>query len=438
MFLLHLVGVASITSLLMSCNMGSHLRPTKQQIVEQKIDSLLALMTLDEKIGQMSQVRHFDDLSQEGVITAEVGSIIHTQGPLPGNSAEEWQQTFRRLQEKALTTRLGIPLLFGVDAVHGQNTFPGATIFPHNIGLGASGNLKLVQRAAEITALESQATGFNWAFSPCIAIPFNEKWGRVYEAFSESTSLTQQMAISSVKGHQGNLASTSTVLATAKHYIGDGATDYGREGGDAVLDNSRISEILMPPYKSAVSAQVGAVMVSFNNLNGTTMHANKAYITDSLKGAMNFDGIVLTDWKGYSRFGGNEVINAGVDMVMAVDWDLAGFQQGLKQGVLDGSVSINRIDDAVRRILRQKFRLGLFEHPFPDQNLIPKIGSTSHRVVARQAVRESMVLLKNTNTLPIPPNRGDLKIVVVGEHANNSGLQIWWVDSRMAGITSKL
>lgn len=390
-------------------------------IIQQKVDSLLALMTLEEKIGQMSQVRHFSDIQKGDVASKFIGSVIHTDGPLPGNDALGWQARFIELQNEALSTRLGIPLLFGVDAVHGQNTFDGATIFPHNIGLGATRNSILVERAAQITAIEAQATGFNWVFSPCIAIPYNEKWGRVYEAFSESTELTQAMTIASVRGHQGNLSDRTTVLATAKHYIGDGSTDYGVEGGNTTLTATEINERLLPPYRDAVTAGVGSIMASFNTLNNEPLHAHKVLITDSLKNKMNFDGIVLTDWMGYSKYGQNNIINAGIDMVMAVDGDLDLFQTGLKRGVEKDSVSIERINDAVKRILRQKYRLGLFENPFPDETLVSKIGSPNHRDIARQAVRESLVLLKNNNALPI--DKASNKIVVVGEHANNSGLQ---------------
>ncbi len=391
-------------------------------IIEYKVDSLLALMTLEEKIGQMTQVRHFDDISEEDIVTKFLGSVIHTDGPTPGGTAEEWQAKFTSMQKKALSTRLGIPLLFGVDAVHGQNTFNGATIFPHNIGLGAAANATLVEEAAAITAIEVQATGLNWVFSPCIAIPYNEKWGRVYEAFSESTELTQKLAVASVKGHQGNLKNRNTVMATAKHFIGDGSTDFGVEGGNTSLTAKEMQQRLLPPYKDAVKAGVGAVMVSFNTLSGKAMHSHKKLITDTLKVGMKFDGIVLTDWKGYSRFGRNAIINAGVDMVMAVDGDLAIFQKGLKNGVDSLKVSQERVDDAVRRILRQKYRLGLFENPFPDASLISQIGSKEHRAKAKQAVRESLVLLKNENNA-LPIDKATKKIVVVGEHANNSGLQ---------------
>lgn len=389
--------------------------------IEGKIDSLLKQMTLEEKIGQMTQVRHFDDISAGDISKKFIGSVIHTQGPLPGKDAIEWQEKFIALQKEALSTRLGIPLLFGVDAVHGQNTYEGATIFPHNIGLGASGNADLVEQAAAITALESQATGFNWVFSPCVAIPYNEKWGRVYEAFSESTELTTRLATASVKGHQGSLSDQNTVMATAKHYIGDGATDFGVEGGNTSLNNVEVNKRLLPPYRAAVDQGVGAVMASFNTLDGLSMHAHKVLLTDSLKEALNFDGIVVSDWKGYSRFGETGIITAGIDMVMAVDGDLEEYQTGLINAVKNGVVLQERIDDAVRRILRQKFRLGLFKHPFPEKSLIKKIGIDSHREVAKEAVRESLVLLKNKNqVLPISKSS---RIIMVGEFADNAGLQ---------------
>jgi beta-glucosidase len=389
-------------------------------LLEQKVDSLLAQMTLDEKIGQMTQVRHFDDITIEDIKTKYIGSVIHTQGPLPGKDATEWQAKFTDIQKQALSTRLGIPLLFGVDAVHGQNTYEGATLFPHNIGLGASGNADLVEKAAAITAIESKATGFNWVFSPCVAIPFNEKWGRVYEAFSESTELTTELTKASVRGHQG-LTKPFILMATAKHFIGDGATDFGVEGGNTTLSPEEVQQRLLPPYQAAIEAGVGSVMASFNKLDGVSMHTHKAMVTDLLKGSLHFDGIVVSDWKAYSRFGETDIINAGIDMVMAVDGDLGMFQDGVRKGVLDGIIPEARIDDAVRRILRQKFRLGLFDNPFQDKKLIKKIGIKKHRDVARQAVRESLVLLKNdNNTLPL---RKDAKIMVVGEFGDNTGLQ---------------
>lgn len=413
----HLVNILFCLFLFSSCSMVSDKKMDSNQIIEQKVDSLLALMTLDEKIGQMTQVRHFDDITIEDIKTKFIGSVIHTQGPLPGNNAAEWQDKFIELQKQALSTRLAIPLLFGVDAVHGQNTYEGATIFPHNIGLGASRNAELVEHIAAITSIEAKATGFNWIFSPCVAIPFNEKWGRVYEAFSESTAITTELARASVRGYQNQL----NVMATAKHFIGDGATDFGVEGGNTSLTQEEVLQRLLPPYQAAIETGVGSIMASFNTLDNISMHAHKAMITDLLKDSLKFDGIVVSDWKAYSRFGGTDIINAGIDMVMAVDGDLGMFQDGLRNGVMNGLIPQARIDDAVRRILRQKFRLGLFENPFPDTTIIPKIGIQEHRDVARQAVRESLVMLKNENN--VLPLKNDTKIVVVGEFANNSGLQ---------------
>lgn len=425
----------SVLILILSIGLSACNQSKKEAITEQKIDSLIAKMTLEEKIGQMTQIRHFDEFTTEDITSGSVGSIIHTDGPTPGESAEEWQARFIELQKLALNSRLGIPLLFGVDAIHGQNTFDGATIFPHNIGMGATMNAQLVEEAARITAIECQATGFNWTFAPCISIPYNEKWGRVYEGYSESTELTQTLTRASVRGHQGKLDDSKTVMATVKHYVGDGSTEYGVEGGTTVLTTREISERLLPPYRKAVKTGVGAVMVGFNDLAGISMHAHKPLITDTLKKGMNFDGIVVTDWKGYSRFGRNDIINAGVDMVMAVDGDMKVFREGLKQGVESGEVPIERINDAVRRILRQKFRLGLFEQPFPDTSLAKLVGNQKHRDKARQAVRESLVLLKNDNgTLPIPENAD--KIVVIGEHADNTGLQSGGWTIRWQGLDS--
>lgn len=402
-------------------------------VIEHKVDSLIALMTLEEKIGQMTQVRHFD-LAYDGEIAERfIGSVIHTDGPLPGENAAGWQRRFTELQKQALSTRLGIPLLIAADAVHGQNTYPGATIFPHNIGLGATQNEKLVKEIAAMTAIESRATRLNWTFAPCLAIPFNERWGRVYEAFSESTDLTTRLGSAAITGLQGNLQDRNNVLATAKHYVGDGATDYGREGGNTTLPMNLISKLLLPPYHAAVKEQVGAVMLSFNSVSDITMHAHKVLITDTLKSGMEYTGIVLTDWRGYSRFGKNKIINAGVDMVMAVEGDMVMFQKGVRNGIESGEVTMERIDDAVRRILRQKYRLGLFDHPFPDSTLIDMIGSKAHRDKSRQAVRESLVLMKHENDV-LPLDKRTRKIVVVGEHADNTGLQSGGWTIRWQGV----
>jgi beta-glucosidase len=414
-----LIGCFSI----MGCKQNKYtLGKLESQRINNKVATLLAQMTLEEKIGQMTQVRHFYDIGKGDVAAKNLGSAIHTQGPLPGKNAAEWQAKFTELQKEALSTRLGIPLLFGVDAVHGQNTYNGATIFPHNIGMGAAANLELAEEAARITALESQACGFNWVFAPCVAIPLNEKWGRFYEAYAEDAQLTTDLTKAYINGLQRHLNDSTTVLATAKHYIGDGATDYGIEGGSSSIANHEMMKRLIDPYKMAVQQGAGAVMTSFNTIDGLPMHAHKALITDTLKNKLGFDGIVISDWKGYSRFGQAAIINAGIDMVMAVDGDLGLFQNGLKKAVEENRVPMSRIDDAVTRILRQKYRLGLFKNPFPAKSLTTAIGIPEHRAVARQAVRESLVLLKNEDNI-LPLNKAASKIVVVGAHANNSGYQ---------------
>ena len=388
----------------------------------QMIEALIAAMSLDEKIGQMTQSVWHNGVSPEIVRNNAIGSIIHTEGPTPGDTALAWIEKFNAFQRHSLQTRLGIPLLIGVDAVHGQNTFDGAVIFPHNIGMAATDNLALIERAAEITAIEVAGTGFNWTFSPCIAMPQHEHWGRVYEGFTEDRDFTTAAVIASVRGHQGdNLALRNTVAATAKHYIADGATEGGVEGGDAVMSDEVMRETYLPPYRAAVNEGVAAVMVGFNSYNGINMHQHRVLVTDVLKGELGFAGVVVTDWNGGQRFGAaHTVINAGIDIAMQPG-NHREFMADLKSSVMDGTVPMSRIDDAVRRILLLKFKLGLFTDPFAKQEFADKVGSDEHRAVARQAVRESMVLLKSENgALPLD---SAAKIAVVGAHGNNSGLQ---------------
>jgi len=389
---------------------------------DEKVEALLGQMTLDEKIGQMTQSIWHNGVSPRVIRKKKIGSIIQTDGPVPGDGAMDWINTFDEFQQQAMKTRLGIPLLIGVDAVHGQNTFDGAVIFPHNIGMAATGNMELIEQAARITAEEMAGTGFNWTFSPCIALPQHEHWGRVYEAFSEDLDLTVSAAIASVQGLQGpDLAARNTVAATAKHYIGDGATAGGIEGGDAIITDGLLRDYHLPPYAAAVQQDVAAVMVGFNSVNGTKMHHHTELVTGVLKGELGFRGVVVTDWNGGLRFGpAHLVINAGIDIAMQPGNHVE-FMKDLKRSVLNGTVPISRIDDAVRRILQLKFRLGLFADPFGKREFAAGIGSAEHRAVARQAVRESLVLLKSENdVLPLKPSD---RIAVIGEHGNNSGLQ---------------
>ena len=387
-----------------------------------KIDALLAKMTLDEKIGQMTQSIWHNGVSPKVIRKEKIGSIIHTDGPVPGSNAMDWIDKFDEFQKQALNTRLGIPLLIGVDAVHGQNTFEGAVVFPHNIGMAATRNMELIGQAARITAKEMAGTGFNWTYSPCIAMPQHEHWGRVYEGYSEDKDLTTSAAIASIDGHQGtNLASRDTVATTVKHFIGDGATDGGIEGGNATISEKQMRDYYLPPYATAVDQGVAAVMVGFNSVNDINMHHHTELVTEVLKGELGFEGVVVTDWDGGQRFGAAHlVINAGIDIAMQPGNHRA-FKKDLKGSVRDKTVPMSRIDDAVRRILELKFKLGLFIDPFGKREFAKTIGSDEHRAVARQAVRESLVLLKSENkVLPLDPSD---KLAVVGEHGNNSGLQ---------------
>lgn len=390
--------------------------------VEEISGLLLQEMTLDEKLGQMTQSVWHNGVSPEIVAEFGIGSIIHTEGPTPGTTAIEWRANFNRFQEQAIKTRLGIPLINAVDAVHGQNTFEGAVIFPHNIGMAATGNLELIKRSAQITAIETKATGFHWSFAPCISMPRHEFWGRVYEGFGEEPSFSAAAAAASVIGLQGEPGSNPVdVAATAKHFLGDGAAAGGVSGGDAKLSKEELQNRYLPPYQATIDANVAAIMVGFNSVNGTNMHQNPALVRDTLKAKMGFEGVIMTDWDGGQRYGpAHTVINSGVDLAMQPGNHEA-FISDLKSSVKDGTVTMSRIDDAVDRILKMKLKLGAFKSPFWNLNEEIEIGSPSHRLVARQAVRDSMVLLKNNNNaLPLDRNK---KIVVVGEHGNNSGLQ---------------
>ena len=389
---------------------------------EEMIEALIQEMDLDEKIGQMTQSVWHNGVSPKIIRQKNIGSIIHTDGPTPGPNAMDWADKFDEFQAEALKTRLGIPLLIAVDAIHGQNTFEGAVVFPHNIGMAATRNMALIKRAAEITAKETAGTGFNWTMSPCIAMPQHEHWGRVYEGFTEDRDITTAAAIASIQGHQGeSLADRHTVAATAKHFIGDGATDGGVEGGNSTMSDELMRATYLPPYAAAINEDVASVMLGFNSYDGINMHQHAELVTGVLKEELGFDGVVVSDWDGGLRFGDpHTVINAGVDIAMQPG-NHEKFMASVKRSVNDQTIPMSRIDDAVRRILRLKFKLGLFADPFAKREFADTVGSAEHRMVGRQAVRESLVLLKSENgALPLSPSD---KIAVVGRHGNNSGLQ---------------
>lgn len=409
----------------------------RTQPVEARVQDLLSQMTLDEKIGQMVQadldcVTNLSDIETYGFGSMLSGGDSKPAGP---NNPETWFNTVNTLQSWALKTKLKIPLIYGIDAVHGHNDVIGTTIFPHHIGMGATHDPALVEQADRVTALEMAGTGIRWAFAPCIAVVQDERWGRTYESYSQDPALVSELGVASIKGFQdGQLSSNCwSVLACAKHFIGDGGTQDGHDQGNTVCDEATLDRLFLPPYQAAVQAGVGSIMVSYSSWNGVKMHAQKHLLTDVLKGQLGFKGFLVSDWAAIDQISPDyktdveTSINAGLDMVMIPYGpgkrnNYVDFINDLKELVAEGKVSQARIDDAVSRILRIKFQMGLFENPWTDPALTAQIGSDEHRKVARECVRESLVLLKNKNhTLPLSKN---LKhIFVVGEAANNLGIQ---------------
>ena len=399
------------------------------------VEALLAQMTLDEKIGQMTQIDKNAVRSGREIRDLCVGSVLSGADSLPRpNTAETWVDMYDGYQSQALSTRLGIPLVYGVDAVHGHGGLKGATIFPHHIGLGCTRSPELVQAVARVTAREVAGTGIDWTFGPCIAVPRDERWGRTYEGFGELPELAESLGAAAVRGFQeagaaAGTVDTSAIMACAKHFLADGSTFGGKDRGDAKISEEELRRIHLPGYIAAIKANVATVMVSFSSWNGQPMHGNRHYITDVLKGELGFPGFVVTDWAAIDLMSpdyGQDIgtaINAGIDMVM-VPTPLERcreFITKLKGLVGSGKVPQARIDDAVRRILKQKARFGLWERPFTDRALTAAIGSAEHRAVARDAVRKSLVVLKNDGgTLPL---RKDGRIHLCGFRADDMGVQ---------------
>ncbi|MGE5810008.1 MAG: glycoside hydrolase family 3 protein, partial [Ignavibacteria bacterium] len=397
--------------------------------VENRIEDLLSRMTLDEKIGQMAQAERSAVTGNSDITTYFLGSILSGGGSVPqGNNAESWLNMFDSFQAQALNTRLKIPIIYGIDAVHGHNNVRNAVIFPHNIGLGCARDSELVRQAACITAKEIMGTGLNWTFAPCIAVPQNERWGRTYEGFSESPELVSQLGAASVLGFQGDsLMGKSSIVACAKHYVGDGGTTGGYDQGNTEVDEETLRRIHLPGYIAAINAGVGTVMASFSSWNGSKLHGNKYLLTDVLKNELGFAGFVVSDWAAIDQLPGtysNKVeasINAGIDMVM-LPYNYETFISTVKTLVSQGLILQSRIDDAVRRILRIKLKAGLFEHPYADRTYSDRIGSDAHRLVARECVRKSLVLLKKKDNV-LPLSKNNIKIHVAGKNADDIGNQ---------------
>ncbi|HEX3043170.1 MAG TPA: glycoside hydrolase family 3 N-terminal domain-containing protein [Bacillota bacterium] len=401
--------------------------------IEDRITDLLSRMNVDEKAGQMIQAERAN-ASAADVKTYFLGSILSGGGSVPSpNNPTGWCDMIDNYETQALGTRLAIPIIYGADAVHGHNNVYGATLFPHNIGMGATRDVALVEQMGQITANEVRSTGVHWTFAPCIAVPQNEKWGRTYEGFSEDTTLVSQMGVAFVKGVQGanypaDLKNNDKIVACIKHYIGDGATDGGVNEGNATITEEVLRQKYLPPYTAAINAGARTVMISFNLINNVECHMNTHLITDILKNELKFDGLVISDFNGVDdndrsnyRNAIKLAVNAGMDMIMVSNnWRTC--LTNLKDLINTGEVSQARVDDAVRRILRVKFQLGLFEKPKADRSLMSAFGSTAHRTVAREAVRKSLVLLKNNNNI-LPLAKTGKRIFVAGKSADNIGYQ---------------
>ena len=408
--------------------------------VEEKIQSILQDMTLEQKVGQMIQ-GEIKWVSPQDVTKYHLGSVLNGGGSFPnknkGSSVDDWLQLADSYYYASLDRSgggAGIPLVWGTDAVHGHNNVIGATLFPHNIGLGVANDPALMKKIGEITAREVAVTGIDWIFAPTVAVVKDYRWGRTYEGYSNESPIVRSYAGEIVLGMQGEPGELRTnsekVIGTAKHFIGDGGTYKGVDQGNTVLDLEQLLEEHGQGYYTAIDADVLTVMASFNSWNGLKLHGHKELLTDVLKGRLGFDGFVVSDWNGIGQVEGcnNEScaasINAGVDMIMAPeDWKALLFNT-IEQ-VESGEIAMSRIDDAVTRILRVKIRAGLYEKGAPSSRKVAGnkslIGAPEHRAVAREAVRRSLILLKNKNQLlPLRPKQ---HVLVTGDGADNIGKQ---------------
>ncbi|KAL9230827.1 hypothetical protein vseg_006126 [Gypsophila vaccaria] len=415
------------------------------QALNTRIKDLMGRMTLAEKIGQMTQIER-SVASTEVMKKYFIGSVLSGGGSVPAEKAspETWIKMVNEFQTGSLSTRLGIPMIYGIDAVHGHNNVYKATVFPHNVGLGATRDPQLVKKIGAATALEVRATGIPYVFAPCIAVCRDPRWGRCYESYSEDPKIVQEMT-QIIQGLQGDLphnakgvpfvGGQNKVAACAKHYVGDGGTTKGINENNTVIDYHGLLSIHMPGYYNAIINGVSTIMVSYSSWNGLKMHANYNLVTGFLKNKLKFRGFVISDWQGIDRitspphanysYSVHAGIHAGIDMVM-VPYNYTEFIDELTKQVKNKIIPMSRIDDAVKRILRVKFRMGLFEHPLADTSLIHQLGSQEHRELAREAVRKSLVLLKNGNNPHqpmLPLSKKAPKILVAGSLADNLGYQ---------------
>lgn len=425
--------------------------------VEAFVADLVSRMSLEEKVGQIIQA-DISSVTPELAAQYHLGSVLNggNSGPGGDNFAppEAWLALADEYYNASTDTSdggVGIPIIWGTDAVHGHSNIVGATLFPHNIGLGAANDTDLIRRIGQITALEIRATGQDWTFAPTLAVVQNDTWGRTYEGYSEHPEIVARLSGPMVEGLQGTAESdgflgADAVVATAKHWVGDGGTDRGIDQGDTRASEAEMRDIHAAGYPPAIAAGVQTVMASFNSWHGVKMHGNGAMLTDVLVDRMGFDGFVVGDWEGHGQIAGCEPENcpeallAGVDMYMA-----SGSWQGLYESLLtqvrDGTIPMERLDEAVTRILRVKARAGLFDGVAPSQRPhagnFDLIGSDEHRRVAREAVRSSLVLLKNDDgILPLDPTTN---VLLSGYGADNIQMQSggWTINWQGEGLTNE-
>ena len=390
---------------------------------EADIPAAVAAMTIAEKVGQMVQA-DVSTASPDDVREYRLGSITDTVPAGDRGTTAAWRELFDAYRKAALQTRTGIPIVIGVDAVHGHAYFDGnSVILPHNIGLGATRDPELVAQLARVTARELSATGIRWTFSPTIAVARDIRWGRTYESFGEDVELQRMFAGAMVDGYQGqDPAADDRVGATAKHFIADGATDGGVDRGNATISDAELRAMHLPGFVDAINRGAVSVMASFSSVNGEKVHGSRRLLTDLLKTELGFDGVVVTDWEGVRGAGltYKQALDAGIDMFMLVQSWKGSLAEMIRLAEA-GEVPMARIDDAVTRILKMKLRLGLFDKPFSSAACAGTMGSREHRDLARRAVRESLVLLKNDgDILPLDKSR---KVIVAGSHANNVAYQ---------------
>ena len=410
--------------------------------LDKRVDTLLASMSVEEKVGQIVQ-GDITTITPEDLRKYRLGSILAGGSSDPGGkynaTPAQWLALSDAYWEASMDTRGGgkaIPVIFGIDAVHGQSNIVGATLFPHNIGLGATRDVELMREIGRVTAAETRVTGMEWAFAPTVAVPQDDRWGRSYEGYSESPTVVAPFAAAMVEGMQGRAGAPDFlddehVMVSVKHFLGDGGTADGKDQGDTQVAETALRDIHGAGYPPAIAAGAQAVMASYNSFHGEKMHGNRALLTGVLKERMHFGGFVVGDWNGHAQVKGctktdcPAAINAGLDMFMAPDsW--RGLYDSTVAEAKSGAIPMARLDDAVRRILRVKFRMGLFDKPKPSARKLggkfALLGAPEHRAIARRAVRESLVLLKNQGgVLPLRP---DATLLVAGDGADNMTKQV--------------